>query len=92
MLIASVVAETSSFRWLPREINLGFAGTSALITATLAVAFVWTPRLLLYPRRERRRENQRSVSFETVSTLSAGAGALGAVLGLVFTISGALCK
>ena len=89
MLIASIVAETSSFRWLPREIDLGFAGTSALITATAAVALVWTPRLILYPKRERD-GNQRSVSFETLSTLSAGAGALGAVLGLAFTISGAL--
>ncbi|MCW2984006.1 MAG: hypothetical protein JWR63_1576 [Conexibacter sp.] len=90
MLIAGILAEASSFRWLPREIDLGFAGTSALITATAALALVWPARLVLFVRRERRGQGQRSVSFETLATLSSGAAGLGALLGLAFTISGAL--
>jgi hypothetical protein len=88
-LVVAIVGSTN-FRWLPKEIDLGFAGTSALITATLALAAVWPARLVQFLRRSKRGEKLPDVRFETLAVLSSGGAALGAVIGLVFTIVGAL--
>ncbi|MDA0162285.1 hypothetical protein OM076_18585 [Solirubrobacter ginsenosidimutans] len=91
MSLYAAVGETTTFRWLPKEIDLGFAGTSALLTTTLALACVWLPRLLWFLwRAQRGATSLPNVRFDTLAVLSSGAAALGAAVGLAFTISGAL--
>jgi hypothetical protein len=82
-MVATVSATTIDL--LPKEIDIGFVGTSALITATVAIVVVYPPRLLLFMIKKSR----RSVEFEAMATLSSGAAALGALLGLVFVLVGA---
>jgi hypothetical protein len=77
---------STSVNLLPKQIDLGFVGTSALITATVALALVWPLRLLLFSMKR----TERSVQFEAMAALSSGAAALGALLGLVFVLAGAL--
>lgn len=73
---------------LPKEIDLGFVGTAALISATVAIVAVYPLRLLLFMFGK----SGRSVEFEAMATLSSGAAALGALLGLVFVLVGAGCS
>ena len=77
---------TTTVSLLPKELDLGFVGTSALITATVALVIVWVPRLLLFTLGR----TTRSVQFEAMAALSSGAAALGALLGLLFVLAGAL--
>jgi hypothetical protein len=83
---ASLAASATTIDLLPKQIDLGFVGTSALITATVALAIVWPLRLLFFVIGR----TNRSVQFEAMATLSSGAAALGALLGLVFVVVGSL--
>jgi hypothetical protein len=79
----------TTFQWLPSEIDLGFVGTSALITATIALAVGWPYRLIL-ALRSSSKFDAKQLRFGALATLSSAAAALGAVLGLAFTIVGAV--
>jgi hypothetical protein len=79
----------STFQWLPSEIDLGFAGTSALITATIALGVGWSCRLIR-ALRPKSAPDPKQLRFGALATLSSAAAALGAVLGLTFTIVGAI--
>jgi hypothetical protein len=79
----------ATFQWLPSQIDLGFAGTSALITATIALAVGWSYRLIR-ALRSSSTPDPTKLRFGALATLSSAAAALGAVLGLAFTIVGAV--